>query len=136
MKRKKDKLKSVLLKSHYEERMLTDTVTPHNDTLQQCLEKIQNCERLINSGKLSVLHHLAMQIEAIFHIKQKAKKGQNITSLLGENNIIIFTSHCRNLTTLYKLCSEHTNLLKCAVSIHTLLGNMKLVKDMSLDFKW
>ena len=54
---KKDKLKSVLLKSYSEERMLTDTVTPHYDTLQQCLETIQNCERLINSGKLSVLHH-------------------------------------------------------------------------------
>ena len=73
---KKDKLKSVLLKSYSEERMLIDTLMPHYDTLQQCLETIQNYERLINSGKLSVLHHSAMQGEAVFHIKQKPKKGQ------------------------------------------------------------
>ena len=76
MKRKKDKLKSVLLKSFSEERMLRDTVIPHYDTIQQCLETIQNCKRLINSGKLSALHHSAMQGEAIFHIKQKAKKDK------------------------------------------------------------
>ena len=98
---KKDKLKSVLLKSYSEERLLTNTVTPHYDTLQQCLETIQNFKRLFNSGKMSVLHHSAMQGEAIFHIKQKRKKGQNITSLLGESNIIFSRSHCRNLTILY-----------------------------------
>ena len=59
-----------------------------------------------------------MQGEAVFHLKQKAKKGQNISSLLGENNIKFSTSHSRNLNNLYKLCSEHANLLKCAVSIH------------------
>ena len=112
-----------------------DTLSQYN-SLQQCFETIRDCERLINSGKLSVRHHSAMQGEAIVHIKQKAKKGQNISSLLAENNIKFSTSHCRNLTSLYKLCSEHTNLLKCAVSIRTILGNKKLVKDICLELKW
>ena len=64
---KKDKLKSVLLKSYSEERMLTDTVTPHNDNLQQCLETIQNCQRLINSGKLRVLHHFRLRHKRCYH---------------------------------------------------------------------
>ena len=65
-----------------------------------------------------------------------AKKGQNITSLLGETKIKFSTSHCKNLTNLYKLCSEHPKLLKCGVSIRTILGNMKLVKDICSDLKW
>ena len=64
---KKDKLKSVLLKSYSEERMLMDTVTPHYDTLQQCLETIQNCNRLINSGKLSVHHHFRLRRKRCYH---------------------------------------------------------------------
>ena len=134
--KKKDKLKSVLQKSYSEERTLTEVVTPQYDTTQQCIETIQNCERLIISGKLSLLHHSAMQGQAIFHLNQNAKKGQNITSLLGENNIKFSTSHCRNLTNLYKLCSEYQNLLKCAVSIRIMLGNIKLVKDICHDLKW
>ena len=63
---KKDKHKSVLLKWYSEERILTDTVTPHYDTLKQCLETIQNCERPINSGNLSIFHHSALQEELSF----------------------------------------------------------------------
>ena len=69
LEKKKKKLKTMLEKSLTEERTLTVDVVPQFDTTQKCIETIQNCERLIASGKLSVLRHSAMQGEAISHIK-------------------------------------------------------------------
>ena len=94
---KKKKKLNMLEKSLTEERTLTVDVVPQFDTTQKCIETIQNCERLIASGKLSVLRHSAMQGEAISHIKRKAKKGQSIPSLLAEKNIQFSASHCRSL---------------------------------------
>lgn len=126
----------MLKNSLSEERSLTVDVTPQFDTAEKCIETIQNCERLITSGKLSVLRHSAMQGEAIFHLKQKAKKGQSISSLLAENNIRFSASHCRSLVSLFTLCSEHKTLLKCSVSIRLLLGNIKLVREICTQLKW
>ena len=135
-KKKKKKLKTMLEKSLTEERTLTVDVVPQFDTTQKCIETIQNCERLIASGKLSVLRHSAMQGEAISHIKRKAKKGQSIPSLLAENNIQFSASHCRSLVSLFSLCSEHQTLLNCNLSIRLLLGNIKLVREICTELKW
>lgn len=136
LEKKKKKLKTVLQKSLTEERSLISDVIPQFDTTEKCIEIIQNCERLITSGKLSVLRHSAMQGEAISHIKQMAKKGQSISSLLAENNIQFSASHCRSLVSLFTLCSEHQTLLKCNVSIRLLLGNIKLVREICTELKW
>lgn len=134
--KKKDKLKTLLQKSLSEERTLTEDVTPQFDTTQQCIDTIRNCERLINSGKLSILRHSAMQGEAVFRLKQRVKKGQSVTSLLIENNIKFSAPHCRNLVNFYTLCTEHPTLLKCTVSLRTILGNIKLIRDICVDLKW
>ena len=140
LEKKKKKLKTMLEKLLTEERTLTVDVEPQFDTTQKCIENIQNCERLIASGKLSVLRHTAMQGQAILHIKRKAKKGQSIPSLLAENNIQFSASHCRSLVSLFSLCSEHQTLLKCNLSIRLLLGNIKLVSEAGQNFdevvKW
>lgn len=136
LEKKKKKLKTVLQKSLTEERSLTSDVIPQFDTAKKCFETIQNCERLITSGNLSVIRHSAMQGEAIFRIKQTAKKGQSISSLLAENNIQFSASHCRSLVSLFTLCLEHQTLLKCNVSIRLLLGNIKLVREICTELKW
>ena len=136
LEKKKKKLKTVLETSLTMERSLTVDVVPQFDSTQKCIETIKNCERLIVSGRLSVLRHSAMQGEAISHIKQMAKKGQSISSLLAENNICFSASHCRSLVSLFTLCSEHQTLLKCNVSIRFLLGNIKLVREICTELKW
>lgn len=136
LEKKKKKLKSVLEKSLTQERTLLQDVVPQYDTTQKCIETIQNCERLINSGKLSVLRHSVMQGEAISHIKQRIKKGQSVSSLLADNNIQFSASHCRSLVSLFSLCSDHQTLLRCNLSIRLLLGNIKLVKEICTELKW
>ena len=133
---KKKKLLKLLEKSLTNERSLAVDVEPQFDSTQKCIETIKNCERLIVSGRLSVLRHSAMQGEAISHIKQMAKKGQSISSLLAENNICFSASHCRSLVSLFTLCLEHQTLLKCNVSIRLLLGNIKLVREICTELKW
>ena len=71
---KKKKLKTKLETSLTMERSLTVDVEPQFDSTQKCIETIKNCERLIVSGRLSVLRHSATQGEAISHIKQMAKQ--------------------------------------------------------------
>lgn len=136
LEKKKKKLKTVLEKSLTQERTLVQDVVPQYDTTQKCIETIQNCERLINSGKLSVLRHSVMQGEAISHIKQRIKKGQSISSLLADNGIQFSVSHCRSLVSLFSLCSKHQTLLRCTLSIRLLLGNIKLVKEICTELKW
>ena len=133
---KKKKLKTKLETSLTMERSLTVDVEPQFDSTQKCIETIKNCERLIVSGRLSVLRHSATQGDAISHIKQMAKKGQSIPSLLAENNICFSASHCRSLVSLFTLCSEHQTLLKCNVSIRLILGNIKLVREICTKLKW
>lgn len=136
LEKKKKKLKTVLEKSLTQERTLVQDVVPQYDTTQKCIETIQNCERLINSGKLSVLRHSVMQGEAISHIKQRIKKGQSVSSLLADNGIQFSVSHCRSLVSLFSLCSKHQTLLRCNLSIRLLLGNIKLVKEICTELKW
>ena len=124
-----------LEKSLTEERTFTVDVVPQFDTTQKYIETIQNCERLIAGGKLSVLRHSAMQGEAISHIKQKAKKGESIPSLLAENNIQFSASNCQSLVSLFSLCSEHQTLFKCNLSMRLLLGNIKLVREICTEIK-
>ena len=136
LEKKKKKLKTVLEKSLAMQRLLTVDVVPQFDTTQKCIDTIQNCERLIASGRLSVLRGSAMQGEAISHMKQMAKKEQSISKLLAENNICFSASHCRSLVSPFTLCSEHQTLLKCNVSIRLLSGNIKLVREICTELKW
>ena len=94
---KKDKLKSVLLKSYSEERMLTDTVTPLYSTLQQCLIPIQNCERLINSGRLNVLHHSRLRRKRCYHTMMHGEAIFYICLDLSDRIKSLSASLCDNI---------------------------------------
>ena len=134
--KKKKKLKTILEKSLSEERTLLVDVVSNYDTTQNCIETIGNCERLINSGSLSVLRHSVMLGDAISHLKLTVKKGQRISTLMAENNIKISASHCRSLFSFFKQCTDHQTLLKCNLSVRLLLGNIKLVQEICTELNW
>ena len=60
------------------------TLTPHYNTLQQCLDTIKNCERLINSGKLSVLHHFRLRRKRCYHTMMQ---GESLSYHLRSKHI-------------------------------------------------
>ena len=116
--------------------------SPHRGDSNDCTQyTIFNIKRKID---LNYLKSAAMwELESTSTLSNarrghfpKVKKEQCISTLLAKNNIKISTSHCRSLVSLFKLCTDHQTLLKCNLSIHLLLGNIKLVKEICSELNW
>lgn len=130
----KQEIKEKMIDSYSEERYMTGEIDLDLDTEKKCIDTLLELEKSIRSSKRDIIYKTAMQGQVIKKLKEQ-RKG-NVGVFLTQNGIKFSTSHCYALIRLYKLCQKHPNLLKCALHVKFVIGNMKTIEDICEEMRW
>ena len=101
-----------------------------------CLKGLKCLGEKVNKTKNEMIYCVYFIGQIIKHLKTSAPQGCELGAYLHMQGIKYSDSYCRALVSLHDLINRRKNLLRCCLSIRTLIRQQKLLEEICVELGW